>query len=452
MSGSALSAAVAADSEHVVSFRSDGSEQRWPELIVAASRVSAALAEAGGTRWALNLDDTFEFAAAMLGCWAAGKTPVLAPRPLLEGDSSLVIDGVIQAAAADVPAAARALLLPDLAAARCVIRDIAASSALVLYTSGSTGTPKEVTRRLHNVEAELEVFETLWGARIGEARFYSTVSHRHVYGMLFRLLWPLLHRRPFATFDLEYPEQLLGLERSTHVLVSSPALLKRIGHLSDRSAAWRAIFSSGGLLPAPAARDAARVLGACPVEVLGSTETSGVATREQVLDDATAWKAMPSVATRASADGFLEVRSPFTGQSGWLQMGDVVRFSADGIFELATVTVLDLCRQKIEDKRISLAEIERHLLATPWVEDAAALAFDSGKRQYVGVVVKLSAAGIEQLRAVGRRRLADLLKQVLRPKVEAVALPRKFRYVDEIPINAQGKRIQSGLEELFRSR
>src|SRR5437764_104595 len=125
MSGSALSAAVAADSEHVVSFRSDGSEQRWPELIVAASRVSAAL---------------------------------------------------------------------------------------------------------------------------GEARFYSTVSHRHVYGMLFRLLWPLLHRRPFATFDLEYPEQLLGLERSTHVLVSSPALLKRIGHLSDRSAAWRAIFSSGGLL------------------------------------------------------------------------------------------------------------------------------------------------------------------------------------------------------------
>ncbi|HVS23842.1 MAG TPA: class I adenylate-forming enzyme family protein [Gammaproteobacteria bacterium] len=449
MSGSALSAAVAADSEHVVSFRSDGSEQRWPELIVAASRVSAALAEAGGTRWALNLDDTFEFAAAMLGCWAAGKTPVLAPRPLLEGDSSLVIDGVIQAAAADVPAAARALLLPDLTAARGVISDIAASSALVLYTSGSTGTPKEVTRRLHNVEAELEVFETLWGARIGEARFYSTVSHRHVYGMLFRLLWPLLRRRPFATFDLEYPEQLLGLERSTHVLVSSPALLKRIGHLSDRSAAWRAIFSSGGLLPAPAARDAARVLGACPIEVLGSTETSGVATREQVFDDATAWKAVPSVATRASADGFLEVRSAFTGQSGWLQMGDMVRFSADGIFEL-------LGRgdhlAKIEDKRISLAEIERHLLATPWVEDAAALAFDSGKRQYVGVVVKLSAAGVEQLRAVGRRRLADLLKQALRPKVEAVALPRKFRYVDEIPINAQGKRIQSGLEELFRSR
>jgi acyl-coenzyme A synthetase/AMP-(fatty) acid ligase len=449
MSASALSAVLAADSEHVVSFRSDGSEQRWPELIVAASRVSAAVAAAGGKRWALNLDDTFDFAAALLGCWAAGKTPVLAPRPLLDNESSLALDGVIQAAPAAVPAAPRTLLLPALAPTRVAILEVAPSAELVLYTSGSTGTPKEIARRLYNVEAELAVFETLWGARLGAARFYSTVSHRHVYGMLFRVLWPLLQRRPFATFDLEYPEQLLGPGRESHVLVSSPALLKRIGHLPAHSAAWRAVFSSGGLLPSPAARDTARVLGSCPVEVLGSTETSGVATREQISDQATAWTAMPSVATRASADGFLEVRSPFSGQSGWLQMGDVVRFSPAGTFEL-------LGRgdhlAKIEDKRISLAEIERHLLATPWVADAAALALDDGKRQLVGAVVKLSAAGVERLGALGRRRLGDQLRQALRSKVEAIALPRRFRYVEEIPVDAQGKRLQTELEELFRSR
>src|SRR5262252_6277534 len=157
VSGSTLSAALAADSEHVVSFRRDGSEQRWPELVVAASRVCAALADAGGRRWALNLDDTFDFAGALLGCWAAGKTPVLAPRPLLESDASLGIDGVIQAAPATVPAAPRALLLSGLAPARGQIREIAAASELVLYTSGSTGAPKEIARRLHNVEAELGV-------------------------------------------------------------------------------------------------------------------------------------------------------------------------------------------------------------------------------------------------------------------------------------------------------
>jgi acyl-coenzyme A synthetase/AMP-(fatty) acid ligase len=449
MSVSALSAAVAADSDHVVSFRRDGSEQRWPELIGAAARVRAAIAEAGGRRWALNLDDAFEFAAALLGCWAAGKTPVLAPRPLLESDASLAIDGVIQVDPTDVPAAARALTLRDLAPARGVIGDLAATSELVLYTSGSTGTPKEVSRRLHNVEAELGVLESLWGTRLGAARVYSTVSHRHVYGMLFRLLWPLLRRRPFAAFDLEYPEQLFEPERRDQVLVSSPALLKRLGHLPDRSQAWRAVFSSGGLLPAPAASDATRVLGACPIEVLGSTETSGVAWREQTSRDPAVWTVMPSVATRASADGFLEVRSEFTGQPGWLQMGDIVRLSSGATFEL-------LGRgdhlAKIEDNRISLAEIERHLLATPWVADAAAVALDDGRRQTVGAVVQLSAAGLGQLRAFGRRHVADLLRQALRPKIEALALPRKFRYVAEIPVNAQGKRSPDALKDLFRSR
>ena len=158
---------------------------------------------------------------------------------------------------------------------------------------------------------------------------------------------------------------------------------------------------------------------------------------------------MPSVETRASSDGFLEARSPFSGQADWLQMGDKIHFLRDGTFEL-----LGRGDQlaKIEDKRVSLAEIERHLLATPWVADAAAVALDDGQRQFIGVVVKLSAAGAERLREDGRRRLADLLKDELRPKLEAVAVPRKFRYVDEIPVNSQGKRVLATLQELFRRR
>ena len=121
--------------------------------------------------------------------------------------------------------------------------------------------------------------EAVFGASLGAGRVFATVSHRHVYGLLFRILWPLLERRPFATFDCEYPEQLLGAVGSGNVLISSPAMLKRIGHLPARSGQWRAVFSSGGFLPADAAADVTRVLGAEAVEVLGSTETSGVAWR-----------------------------------------------------------------------------------------------------------------------------------------------------------------------------
>jgi acyl-coenzyme A synthetase/AMP-(fatty) acid ligase len=267
--------------------------------------------------------------------------------------------------------------------------------------------------------------------------------------MLFRVLWPLLNRRPFAAFDLEYPEQLAEAERGGHALVSSPALLKRIGHLPSGAARWRAVFSSGGLLGADAAADAARVLGATPIEVLGSTETSGVAWRVQAAGGSLEWRAMPSVATRTSADGFLEVRSPFSGQPGWLQMGDMARLGAADTFEL-------LGRgdhlAKIEDKRVSLAEIERHLVATPWVADAAAVALERDQRQYVGVVVKLNPAGRAALAELGRRAFGEQLKDSLRSKVEPVALPRRLRYVDEIPVDTQGKRRAAELKRLFDSR
>ena len=253
----------------------------------------------------------------------------------------------------------------------------------MLYTSGSTGVPKEVQREVHNVEAELAVLETLWGDGLGTARFFTTVSHRHVYGMLFGVLWPLLNRRPFANLLLEYPEQLADGCGNAQVLVSSPALLKRIGHLPSGSTSWRAVFSSGGLLPASAAADTERVLGACPVEVLGSTETSGVAWRSRRSVDESRFTAMPTRCRPASAPTIcLEARSPFTGQPGWLTMGDRVRFAGDGRFEL-------LGRgdhlAKIEDKRVSLAEIERYLLETPWIKDAACVALEDGRRQYVGV-------------------------------------------------------------------
>ena len=449
MTASALSAALTADTDHMACFGHDGAVHRWQELVGAAARVAAAVADRRGRRWAVQLDDTFQFAAAMLGCWAAGKTPVLMAMPLPEtAGSPLACDGVIESAAAPTREGER-LVWERLPRTTTRIETIASSVEIVLYTSGSTGMPKEVSRHLHNIEAELAVLELLWGGELGDARVYSTVSPRHVYGMLFSMLWPLLYRRPFATFRLEFPEQLASADGAGEALVSSPALLKRIGHLSTGAASWRAVFSSGGLLPAGAAADATRVLGSCPVEVLGSTETSGVAWRRQLAGLSDAFEAMPSVETRLDENGLLEVRSPFSGQAGWLPMGDRVRFETAGRIEL-------LGRgdhlAKIEDKRVSLAEIERYLRESPWIADVAAVALDDGKRQFIGAVVQLNAAGRAELSRRGARALNAALKAALRTRLEPLALPRKVRHVDAIPVDSQGKRRPAQLQELFARR
>ena len=286
----------------------------------------------------------------------------------------------------------------------------------------------------------------MFGASVGAGRVFATVSHRHVYGLLFRILWPLLERRPFATFDCEYPEQVLGAVGSGNVLISSPAMLKRIGHLPARSGQWRAVFSSGGFLPADAAADVTRVLGAEAVEVLGSTETSGVAWRTA---SSPGFRVLPSVEVRVAAEDLLEARSPFAGDDGWQALGDRVSWRADGTFEL--LGRADRIA-KIEDKRVSLSEIERRLLEHAFVKDAAAVALEDSARQYIGVVVELTGAGREALTAQGKAAVNSALRSSLRGRVDAVALPRAFRYPAALPVDAQGKRQVAALVELFGAR
>ena len=438
---SRLASLLADDTDRVVCFGRDGRERNAAELLAVAAQVAARLRDFDGERWALNLDDTIDSVAALLGGSAAGRTAELAPRPLLATLDSAALDGVIEFAG-DSTAAPSRIVWQQLPPARQPLGAIASSAALVLYTSGSTGTPKHTHRRLVNVESELAALESAWGAELSDGRVFATVSHRHVYGFLFRALWPLLSRRPFASFDFEYPEQLLGPVSRGNVLISSPAMLKRVGHLPAGSAQWRAVFSSGGFLPPDAAVHVPRVLGAAALEVYGSTETSGVAWRRTASER---FRLLPAVEARAPQQ-LLEVRSPFSGCDEWLAMGDRVSLHADGTLEL-------LGRSdrvaKIEDKRVSLSEIERRLLEHAYVRDAVAVALENDRRQYVGVVVELTESGRAALLERGKRAVSLALRGALRGRIDAVALPRAYRYPATIPVDAQGKRQLAALGELF---
>ncbi|MCV6071529.1 AMP-binding protein, partial [Escherichia coli] len=64
------------------------------------------------------------------------------------------------------------------------------------------------------------------------------------------------------------------------MLVSSPALLKRLNE-EHNPVAIRCVFSSGGPLPNQAAQHSHLLFGSLPIEVFGSTETGGIAYRQQ---------------------------------------------------------------------------------------------------------------------------------------------------------------------------
>jgi 3-hydroxymyristoyl/3-hydroxydecanoyl-(acyl carrier protein) dehydratase len=93
---------------------------------------------------------------------------------------------------------------------------------------------------------------------------------------------------------------------------------------------------------------------------------------------------------------------------------------------------------KIEEKRLSLTELEQRLMAEPWIDEAYALAI-SNHRDIVAAVVVLSSQGVEQLKIQGRNRLIRQLRRTLEPWFESVVQPKKWLFVNTMPLTAQGK-------------
>ena len=74
-------------------------------------------------------------------------------------------------------------------------------------------------------------------------------------------------------------------------------------------------------------------------------------------------------------------------------LDDILHFTADGQFSLVGRRGRVV---KIEDKRISLDDIERRLLALDGIREAAALTVTRGGRQGIGVLLVLNEAVRQQ--------------------------------------------------------
>lgn len=412
-----------------------------------AARWREAFSSFEGERWALHFDDAAEFASALFGAWHAGKTVWLCPDVLPETLARL--RGEVDGFAGDFPDACAPLARPaddaDDDGADWPALDERATR-LVVFTSGSTGAAVGIDKALAQLAREVEALQSAFGALVGDGMVHGTVSHQHIYGLLFRVLWPLASGRAIAPRLFFHEEIVAALSRSA-VLVSSPAHLKRIPEALDWSGVRQhlcAVFSSGGALPASAAVAARAALGLAPIEIYGSSETGGIAWRRGGEDGVT-WMPLPGVAWRI-ADGQLEVSSPHLPDAGWWRSEDRAQPAGDGGFELLGRADRIV---KVEERRVSLAALERGLAEQPGVAEARVLLLD-GARAELAAVVATNAEGNARLREAGRRAFAQALAQALADGHDAVTRPRRWRFVEALPMNAQGKTTDAALRALFR--
>ncbi|WP_058896567.1 AMP-binding protein [Herbaspirillum rubrisubalbicans] len=422
---------------------------RWKQL----------LQETPGQRFALFHHDTLHFAAALFAAWLAGKTTYLPSDALPETCRQLQgeVDGFLGQFGSHCPALHPTEDAPHEQEAAPWPALRGDFPALVVYTSGSTGAAQAIPKQLAQMANEVATLETLFGARLGQADIISTVSHQHIYGLLFKVLWALCAGRPIQAGSAFFPEDLQRLVgQRPWVLLSSPAHLKRLPEQATQPEVTqlRAIFSSGGPLPAEAARDTALTLGQRPLEIYGSSETGGIAWRQPESDPALRrehWQVMPGVEVRIGASGELEVRSPHLPDRSWFGLADraVLVEEIAGAFELRGRSDRIV---KLEEKRISLTRIEQLLAASPLVAEVRVIVHQGRRaRQFIAAFVVPSASGRALLQAQGKLTLNGALKSVLAGAIEAIALPRLWRYLDAMPVNAQGKLTLSALTALLEN-
>lgn len=332
-------------------------------------------------------------------------------------------------------------------------------SSITFYTSGSTGHPKSILKTLEQLETEIETLDTLWGEKktdhfheatdFERGLFLSTVPHYHIYGLLFSLLWPVCAGYPLHCKTYSYWEELLPHLTSKTYLLSSPAHLERFPLLSDAKVPLcHRLFSSGGPLSYEAAQKASQILGCLPYEVYGSTETGGIAFRQQV-NAQTPWTPFPKIRVWENNHQQLCLTSPYLPTAYETQ--DQVDLFDDGTFLLKGR--LDRIA-KVEGKRVSLTQIERLLLHHSFVQEAVALHFPKSPtyhRDTIAVVIVLTPDGKKHLSQHGKLSLSQCLSQHLKQTIEPVLLPKKWRFVDHLPTNAQGKRPLALLQNLFHS-
>lgn len=411
------------------------------QLRAQALSVAAGLQSRGVKRLAVHLEDAADLAIALLGAWRAGVS-VLLPADLQAQTRqrwSKEVDLWLTDQSGD--AQFHDFTQPGLPGAQLDLDQC----RLSLCTSGSSGEPKRIDKTLRQLANEVEALELLWGADLGEACIIGSVATQHIYGLLFRVLWPLCAGRPFVRRQLAFSEDLQRASREypAFAWVASPALLKRMGDNLDWQAlsAVRRVFSSGGALPSEAAQSLQQRLQQWPTEILGSSETGGIAWRQ----GESLWQPFAGVELSQDSDGALLIASPYLPVGHVEHSADAARIAADGRFEL--LGRLDRI-VKLEEKRISLPMLEQALVDHDWVAEAR-LGVVQENRASLGALLVLSESGLFALREHGRRGLAETLRKHLSQHCEALALPRRWRLLRQMPLNSQGKLAQADVEALL---
>ena len=323
--------------------------------------------------------------------------------------------------------------------------------SLYFFTSGSTGTPKKIHKTFHNLSAEVAQHNKMLKESFDMSPvMIASVAPYHMYGLLWRFLIPLAGGITVDTDMIFTPEELqhAGQKYSKILFATTPSFMDGITKYKNQyefNNNCVGIFSSGSLLNSTTSATMLEIFGVSPFEIFGSTETGGIAFRQQ--KNGLMWTVFDDVKISADENNCIIADSEFCCVRPY-QMSDVIEMQNDRQFLLRGRADRIV---KIAEERISLPEYEDKLKSHIFVDNCYVTTVDQNGRTVIGCVITLTDDGKNFIISHGRHDFITDIKNLLASYFPTVALPRKVRIVNTIPMNTQGKILKSEINEILHS-
>lgn len=292
-----------------------------------------------------------------------------------------------------------------------------------LFTSGYTGTPKNIIKTLQNLEDEaqctIDEFSIAKGTVIA-----STTSSSHSFGIAFNFILPFYGDFKINRKKIEFPEQF-DIDGS-YILISTPSFVEKLSKydfIFDNPP--EKIFLAGAKLKDDVYEYFSRFSDV--IDIYGSTETGNIAYKR----GGEKFTVLKDVTVNTAQDGKIIVESDFF-PSDEMILNDIIEKKSQNEFVLKKRTDRIV---KIQEKRISLDELENNLKNHDSVEDCHCMIYDE----------KLCCAVVCHDFQVESSELKKFLSKF------SEILPKKWRILDEIPKTLSGKIDNAKLRKIFAS-
>lgn len=307
--------------------------------------------------------------------------------------------------------------------------ELTGQNGIYIMTSGSTAEPKVIKKSLKNLILEAKDMVKIFNLD-KDLVFVSTTVPAHMFGLTFQVMIPLELGCTVDTDRVQYPEDLKDYDN--YVLISTPSFLEKMFKYKEKfKNPPKYIFTAGAKLKDEVfefLEQQSKV-----IEIYGSTEAGVVGYRTKSTDN---FKFFEKIQYNLTENG-VNICSPYACCEN-LTLTDEIEFVDDGFRVGARCDRM----VKIQEKRVSLPEVEAKLKSSNLVEDAYCLKIDDK----LCAAVVLSGPGKNIFINQCRLSLISELKKNFHD-----ISPKRWRFLYEIPVDERGKVNVKRIKEIFNT-